>query len=59
MHNLNAKITEIWLRNLLHSFEVHSNESAYKKSGRLGTEQVIAMFHFMYCSISKGQGKLI
>ena len=24
----------------MHSFEVHSNESAYRKSGRLGLEQV-------------------
>ena len=24
----------------MHNFEVHSNESAYRKSGRLGLEQV-------------------
>ena len=26
----------------MHSFEVHSNESACRKSGRLGLEQVIS-----------------
>ena len=25
----------------MHSFEVHSNESVYRKNGRLGLEQVI------------------
>ena len=29
-----------WLRKLMHSFEVRSNESARRKSGRLGLEQV-------------------
>ena len=29
-----------WLRKLMHSFEVHSNESVCRKSGRLGLEQV-------------------
>ena len=29
----------------MHSFEVHSNESACRKSGRLGMEQVIGGVH--------------
>ena len=37
------KITENWLRTVPHSFEVHSNESACRKSGRLGLEQVDVM----------------
>ena len=40
VHYLNVKKTEYWLRKLLHNFEVHSNESACRKSGRLGLEQV-------------------
>ena len=28
------------MRKIMHSFEVHSNESACRKSGRLGLEQV-------------------
>ena len=31
---------KIGLRKLVHSFEVHSNESACRKSGNLGLEQV-------------------
>ena len=38
---LNIKKTESWLIKSMHSFEVHSNESACRKSGRLGLEQVI------------------
>ena len=37
---LNMKKTENWLKKVMHSFEVHSNESACTKSGRLGLEQV-------------------
>ena len=29
----------------MHSFEVHSNESACRKSGRLGLEQVIRQYY--------------
>ena len=29
----------------MHSFEVHSNESAYRKSDRLGLEQVLKKVH--------------
>ena len=36
------KWTENWLIKLLHSFEVHSNESACRKSGRLGLDQVFS-----------------
>ena len=34
------KIKKKRLRKVTHSFEVHSNESACRKSGRLGLEQV-------------------
>ena len=40
MHFLNIKKKENWLIKVMHSFEVHSNESACIKSGRLGLEQV-------------------
>ena len=33
--------TENWLIKLMHNFEVHSNESACRRSGGLGLEQVI------------------
>ena len=33
------------MRKVPHSFEVHSNESACRKSGRLGLEQVIEQPH--------------
>ena len=35
------KKKENWLRKVPHSFEVHSNESACRNSGRLGLEQVL------------------
>ena len=41
MHFLNMKKTKNLLRKKPHSFEVHSNESACRNSGRLGMEQVI------------------
>ena len=37
---LNVKINWNWLRNLMQKFTVHSNESACRKSGRLGLDQV-------------------
>ena len=40
MHFENMKKTENWLIKVMHSFEVHSNESACRKSGGLGLEQV-------------------
>ena len=43
VHFLNMKINWNWLRKVTHSFEVHSNESACRKSGRLGQEQVIVI----------------
>ena len=36
-----GKKTKNWLRKVPHRFEVHSNESACRKSGRLGLEQVM------------------
>ena len=33
-------VTANWVRKIMHSSEVHSNESACRKSGRLGMEQV-------------------
>ena len=40
MHFVNVKITGNGLRKFMHGFEVHSNESACRKSGRLGLDQV-------------------
>ena len=40
MHFLNMKKIKNRLRKVTQSFEVHSNESACRKSGRLGMEQV-------------------
>ena len=37
----NMKNTKNRLGKVTHSFEVHSNESACRKSGRLGLEQVL------------------
>ena len=37
-----------WLRKITHSFEVHSNESACRKIGRLGPEQVTYVMYVMY-----------
>ena len=42
---LNVKKTKNWLRKLMHNFVVHSNESACRKSGRLGLEQVTKTSH--------------
>ena len=39
-HHLMIKLCRAWLIKVMHSFEVHSNESACRKSGRLGLEQV-------------------
>ena len=33
------------MRKLMHSFEVHSDESACRKSGRLGLEQVLSLIY--------------
>ena len=44
MHFLNMKKTKNKLRKVTLSFEVHSNESACRKSGRLGMEQVYCSF---------------
>ena len=41
MHYLNLKINWNWLKKLMHNFLVHLNESAYRKSRRLGLEQVV------------------
>ena len=52
---------ENWLRNIMHSFEVHSNESKCRKGERLGLEQVFSglpsstihimslILSFLYC----------
>ena len=40
MHFFNMKKTKNWLRKVMHSFEVHSNESACRKKVRIGLEQV-------------------
>ena len=44
VHYLNVKMKQNWLRKVMHSFEVHSNESACRKSGHLGMEQVTSTF---------------
>ena len=45
----------------MHSFEVHSNESACRKSDRLGLEQVLYVFTYKYilplCSLEKTLSK--
>ena len=38
---LNVKINKKLVEKLMHSFEVHSNESACRKSGLIGLEQVV------------------
>ena len=40
MHYLNVKINWKLVEKSMHSFEVHSNESACRKGGSLGMEQV-------------------
>ena len=37
-----------WLRKSMHSFEAHSNESACRKSGRLGMDQALYILYFYY-----------
>ena len=40
MHYLNLKINLKLVENLMHNFVVHLNDSACRKSGSLGLEQV-------------------
>ena len=44
---LNMKKTENWLRKVMHSFEVHSNESACRKKVRLWLEQVFRLTSYL------------
>ena len=36
MHSLNVKLNRNLVEKIMHSFEVHSNESVYRKSGCFG-----------------------
>ena len=44
-----------WLRRIMHSFEVQSNESACRKSGRLGLDQVRSQKFIRFTSMDGGR----
>ena len=55
----NIKKTENWLSKVMHSFEVHSNESACRKISVLGWNKSNASVSAMVSYITDGTDQLI